>query len=340
MFIGGIVDSPKFFQRKRLAAVQVRRSLIDTIELRNIDEAGSVVLIGGAHIKTGFGGEVGCGRMASVAVLLVIDSLSALLRWRKFATGGQMAVRGQRDGLDERNEIGEFFLVESLRVEKEFGDARATLRFEVRIVAVPFVRRSLRDAAKSAIGHAVAAELRSFQVPSDAIDVIVWMAGDAGKLALKTETSGVKKLFAATELRGFLRAAEIDGSTHAHLPDVDDGEAVVQAIDDICRETVRSDHHGGWVRSGGNPPLNDFSGRIEAIGELCDGNFAEPLLQLCGINLGNDVGLGRGDEGVASIGSESNTVGAGVVVVDIVKKDLRGFGRTCVVLNWRQPPDE
>ena len=111
------------------------------------------------------------------------------------------------------------------------------------------------------------------------------------------------------------------------MPDVDDGEAVVQAIDDICRETVRSDYHGGWVRSGGNPPLNHFSGRIEAIGELCDGNFAEPLLQLCGINLGNDVGLGRGDEGVASIGSESNTVRAGIVVVDIVKKDLRGFGK-------------
>ena len=54
------------------------------------------------------------------------------------------------------------FLVESFRVEKELGDSWATLGFEVGIVAVPFVRRGLGDAAQGAIGHAIAAELREF----------------------------------------------------------------------------------------------------------------------------------------------------------------------------------
>ena len=46
--------------------------------------------------------------------------------------------------------------VESLGMEQELGDAWATLRLQIGIVAIPLVRRGFGDAAQRAIGHAVA----------------------------------------------------------------------------------------------------------------------------------------------------------------------------------------
>jgi hypothetical protein len=83
-------------------------------------------------------------------------------------------------------------------LKEEFGDARAALRFQVRIVAVPLKWRGFRDAAQSAVGHAIAAQLRCFQVPRYTVNVIVGMAGGAGELALEAEFGVVEELLALT----------------------------------------------------------------------------------------------------------------------------------------------
>src|SRR5208337_4659720 len=104
--------------------------------------------------------------------------------------------------------------VETLGMKQELGDARPALRFQIGIVAVPLEWRGLRNSSQSAIGHAVAPQLRRFQIPRNAIDMVGGVAGGAGKLSLETEARGMEHLLAAAQLGQLPPTTEINRSAH------------------------------------------------------------------------------------------------------------------------------
>jgi len=319
VFVGGVVDGPELFKGESFAAVKIGRAFVDAIELGNVEEAVGVGFVGGADIETGFCGVVGGGRMAGFAIFPVEDGAAVFLRRIELAIAGEMAIGRERNGFDEGDEIGELRGIETFGMEKIFGDARAALRFEIGIVTVPFEGSGFGDAAEGPIGNAIAAELRRFEIPGDAVDVIVGMAGGAGELSLEAEAGVVEEAFAAAELRsGLAGTAEIDFGLDALVREVDDGDAVVETIGDVGELAVGRDDYCGGIRFSGKAANDEFAGGVKAIGELAGRYGVDAMLELGGVEDGEGVGFGGSDEDVAAVGSEGYAVGAGVVGVDVV----------------------
>ena len=129
-----------------------------------------------------------CRRVAGVATLSEKKCRGrALVPAVSCPSRSEVAIGRKRNRLDEGHEIRQLRGIETFGVKQELGDARPALSFQIGIVAVPFVWRGFRDAAQGAVRYAVAAQLRRFQIPCHAINVVIGMASGAGKLALKTE---------------------------------------------------------------------------------------------------------------------------------------------------------
>ena len=184
--------------------MQVGRVFVDAIELRGVEQSAGVVLGGGAHLRADPVGVMRLRRVAGVAaaldgnraavvrILAIEDGLAALLRLRQLSVGREMPVGRERNVVDVSDERLQLLGVESLRAEQKLGDARAALRGDIGIVAIPLVGGRLANSAQRAVGHTIAPQLGRLEIPRQAVQVRVRMAGAAGKLALEAILRGVE----------------------------------------------------------------------------------------------------------------------------------------------------
>ena len=202
-------------------------------------------------------------------------------------------------------------------------------------MAIPLVRRCVLDPAQSAVGDAVAPQLRSLKIPGQAIKVVIGVACRARELALKAILRRIEESLAPAQGSELLGSTQVNGRGNLKFGNINNRQRIFEAIGNVGLACVRRNRDSLRVDPRIEPAHHKGARGVEAIGKLIAWDTSQASHQFRGVNNRKCVGFGRGDQRVSAVRRESGSVLTGKKVIQVIEHNLGDLAEN-LLRTWMQ----